>query len=214
HAQPLPQVVAVVQPGKTLGGPAEAVERRQGHVLLVGGPARDAVQPAARERHQAGEVALPQGLGGGGVPRAEQGDPGGDGGVVGHVDSPVAEREEILLPAVSARQGPGAGRLRQAGGTRRPPARPLAAAGPSPAAKRGQKGATQFFATAASAREPSAARARPWPRSWPADGWSSCRRPFTPAPAGPTPGRPVPRCRPAPPLPCRACLQLLPPRCA
>src|SRR5262249_25642963 len=105
HAQPLPQVVAVVQPGKTLGGPAEAVERRQGHVLLVGGPARDAVQPAARERHQVGEVALPQGLGGGGVPRAEQGDPGGDGGVVGHVDSPLPSDGEILPRVVSARQG-------------------------------------------------------------------------------------------------------------
>src|SRR5262249_27796855 len=196
HAQPLPQVVAVVQPGKTLGGPAEAVERRQGHVLLVGGPARDAVQPAARERHQAGEVALPQGLGGGGVPRAEQGNPGGDGGVVGHVDSPLPSDGEILLPAVSARQGSSTGLVRKASGPRQPHARPLAAAGPPPragagrppGARRGRKGATQSCPPAGRAREPSAAGARPWPRSWPADGWSSCRRPFPPAPAGPTPG--------------------------
>src|SRR5439155_18383465 len=64
--QHLPQVVAVVQlrEAALLGGAVEAVEGRQGDVLLVGGAPRQAAEFAAGAPDQEAEVALPEGAGG------------------------------------------------------------------------------------------------------------------------------------------------------
>ena len=91
HEQP-PQVIAVIEPGITsAGGPAdEAVEGAQGGIFLVGhGPGRTA-EPVARQPDQGLEIALPELLGGIGIPGLEGGDPDGDGvlNLAGHAVLP------------------------------------------------------------------------------------------------------------------------------
>src|SRR5262249_43188726 len=84
--QQLPEVVAVLQPGELapLGAAAEAVEGAEGHVLLVGGEARAALELLPGQADQPPEVALPELLGRGRVAGLELPEPVGDRPRGGH----------------------------------------------------------------------------------------------------------------------------------
>jgi hypothetical protein len=78
--QELPEVMTVVELGKAalFGGAAETVKSAQGHVFLIGGPARYAGQFVAGAGEQAPKIAFPQGLRAGPITRFEFRNPIGD----------------------------------------------------------------------------------------------------------------------------------------
>jgi hypothetical protein len=82
----LPQVVAVGQAGEAArpGAPAEGVGGAQGHVLLVGRPARGASEALAGQPDQAAEGALPDPLQGLPVAGLQLLKVAGDRSFVGH----------------------------------------------------------------------------------------------------------------------------------
>src|SRR3954453_487876 len=93
----LPQVVAVLQlrEAALLGGPAEAVEGVQGHVLLVGRPPRRGPEFGPRQADQPPEVALPQPLRGLALALLESPDPVADRSGLRHSSSPRARASGV-----------------------------------------------------------------------------------------------------------------------
>ena len=69
---------------REIDGEAETFEGAEGDVFLVVGPAPESAQPAARQPH---EVALPQGLSGGGVAVPQPVEPVHNGIARGHEET-------------------------------------------------------------------------------------------------------------------------------
>src|SRR5437016_4453274 len=70
--------VVELREAATAGSLAEAMERAEGHVLLIGGAARHPLEPQARQLDHLLEVTLPEFLGRGRLAGLELPDPVGD----------------------------------------------------------------------------------------------------------------------------------------
>ena len=90
-----------------LDAAAEPVERAKGHVLLVGGAARQPTQVGAGQPDEAREIPPPQAFGGVIVAGAEAVDQSGDGVVgVSHRTPPARKKQAVGCPAIVPRLVP------------------------------------------------------------------------------------------------------------